>query len=85
MPIIIILVVNTISHAYSTNIELIATSYYTRVSFRIFVKGGGANATIAELRGARTIVILQMFFNYQLRNIIELFGFLKLGGSGGIL
>ena len=31
---------------------------YNRVSCRIFVKGGGANATIPELRGggAKTIV-----------------------------
>ena len=30
--------------------EIIASNV-TRVSFRIFVKGGGANATIGELRG----------------------------------
>ena len=44
-------------------------------------KWGGANATTAKLRGARTIVILQMLFSLA-RNIIELIDFLKLGGSG---
>ena len=32
-----------------------------RLSFRIFVKGGGANATVVELKGARTIVMLHIF------------------------
>ena len=41
-----------------TNLKPSLTQNNGRVSFRIFVGGGGANMTFAELKGARNIVLL---------------------------
>ena len=54
-----------------------------RVSSRIFVKGGGANVTITELKGGEDYSITSSVFP-SIKNDIMLINFI-LAGSGGML